>query len=296
MNEVNQNMPATIERNITTNTADVEFKLSLFQNSEFQKALSEIPDQVVQCESYLSLYRVDPERFIRETDETEIDDLLLNLKSSLDLKKPFEESRQMIRKGVNQMRDQLVEYYDNILATSGFNKLLDAEKDMKDMKRLLEDHRKETRWEEIREVFDNYFDTARGQLLKQRFPRLCDFDKFKEKYPKMVSGARTRNVTSSDKNEVRQILGSYSDGADLITQNPWGIAEPYYTQLIHQFENDPSFDTLNARGQAVKTQQTADEIAKQKRREAEAARKKAEEERLRKERETAERLKSRAEP
>ena len=289
---VTTNAPAVVEQSISTSTADVEFKLSLFQNSEFQRALSTIPEQVRECESHLALYRLDPDKFIAETDEEEIDALIKSLGESLSLKKPFEESRLMIRKGVNQMRDQLVEYYDSILTSSGFGKLLAAEKDMKDMKRQLEEHRKETRWEEIQEVFDAYFDTARGQLLKQRFPRLADFASFRNKYPRLVSGARTRNVTNGDKNEVRQILGTYSDGADLLIQNPWGIAEPYYTQLIQQFENDPSFDTLNSRAQGVKTQQTADEIAKQKRRDAEVARKKAEEERLRKEREQAAKLKA----
>lgn len=291
---MNPNMPAVVEKNISTSTADVEFKFSLFQNSEFQRALSEIPDQVAKCESYLALYRLDPDRFIRETDEADIDDLLATLKNSLGLKKPFDESRQMLKRGVNQMRDQLVEYYDCILSNSGFDDLLAAEKDMKDMKRLLEDYRKDSRWEELKEVFDNYFETARGKQLKQIFPRLSDFDDFKRRYSSMVSGARTRNITASTKKEVRQILGSYSDGADLIVQNPWGIDEPYYTRLMQQFEADPSFDTLNAKGQAIKTQQTADEIAQQKRRDAEAARKKAEEERIRKERELMEQRKSQA--
>ena len=159
---MNTNMPAVVEKNISTSTADVEFKFSLFQNSEFQRALSEIPDQVAKCESYLALYRLDPDRFIRETDEADIDNLLATLKNSLGLKKPFDESRQMLKRGVNQMRDQLVEYYDHILSNSGFDDLLAAEKDMKDMKRLLEDYRKDSRWEELKEVFDNYFETARG--------------------------------------------------------------------------------------------------------------------------------------
>lgn len=286
------NAPAVLTDNISTSTADVEFKLSLFQNSEFQNALATIPSQVEACEQYLASYREDPDKFIEETNEEDIDALIKSLSDSLGLKKPFDESRQMIRKGVNQMRDQLVEYYDSILSSSGFGKLLEAEKDMKDMKRLLEERRKELRWEEIHEVFDSYFETARGQLLKQRFPRLTDFASFQNRYSKMVSGARTRNVTNADKNEVRQILGTYSDGADMLIQNPWGIGEPYYTQLIHQFEADPAFDTLNARGQAVKTQEIADAIATQKRKDAELARKKAEEERLRAEREKAEKLKA----
>ena len=294
MQSMNTNMPAVMEKNISTSTADVEFRFSLFQNSDFQRALSEIPDQVAKCESYLALYRLDPDRFIRETDETEIDDLLGMLKTSLGLKKPFDESRQMLKKGVNQMRDQLVEYYDRILSSSGFDDLLAAEKDMKDMKRLLENYRKDSRWEELEEVFNNYFETARGKQLKQIFPRLADFDEFKKRYSSLVSGARTRNITASTKKEVRQTLGSYSDGADLIMQNPWKIDEPYYTKLMLQFEADPSFETLNAKGQAIKTQQTSDEIALQRRREAELQRKKAEEERIRKERELMEKRKTQA--
>ena len=288
----NENMPMLIEQNISTTAADVGFSISLFQNSNFQRALSTIPDQVAKCDSYLALYRMDPEKFIRETDEDEIDDMIRDIKSALALKKPFDESRQMIKRGINQMRDDLVEKYDSILSAAEFNRLSDAENDMKDMKRLLEEHRKDSRWDEIKEVFDAYFETARGQALKQTFPRLADFDRFKETHNKMVSGAKTRAITKSDKRDVRQILGSYSDGAGLISQNPWELVEPYYTRLIQQFENDPTFDTVNARGQSQKTQQVADEIAIRKKREAEENRRKAEEERLRKEKEAAEKRKA----
>ena len=61
---------------------------------------------------------------------------------------------------------------------------------------------------------------------------------------------------------------------------------------MQQFENDPTFDTLNARGQSQKTQQVADDIAIRKKREAEENRRKAEEERLRKEKEAAEKRKA----
>ena len=286
------NVPMLIEQNISTTAADVGFSISLFQNSNFQRALSTIPDQVAKCDSYLALYRMDPEKFIRETDEDEIDDMIRDIKSALELKKPFDESRQMIKRGINQMRDDLVAKYDSILNSAEFSRLSDAENDMKDMKRLLEEHRKKSRWEEIKEVFNNYFETARGQALQQMFPRLADFDRFKETHNKMVSGAKTRNITASDKRDVRQILGSYSDGADLISQNPWELIEPYYTRLMQQFENDPTFDTVNARGQNQKTQQVADDIAIRKKREAEEKRRKAEEERLRREKEAAEKRKA----
>ena len=288
----NNNVPMLIEQNISTTAADVGFSISLFQNSNFQRALSTIPDQVAKCDSYLALYRMDPEKFIRETDEDEIDDMIREIKSALELKKPFDESRQMIKRGINQLRDDLVERYDSILDAAEFNRLSDAENDMKDMNRLLEEHRKNSRWDEIQEVFDNYFITARGQALQQMFPRLADFNRFKETHNKMVSGAKTRNITAADKRDVRQILGSYSDGADLISQNPWELIEPYYTRLMQQFENDPTFDTLNARGQSQKTQQVADDIAIRKKREAEENRRKAEEERLRKEKEAAEKRKA----
>jgi hypothetical protein len=290
--DTNANVPTLIEQNISTDAADVGFSISLFQNSNFQRALSTIPDQVAKCDTYLALYRMDPKKFIDETDEEEIDDMIRNIKSVLELKKPFDESRQMIKRGINQLRDDLVERYDSILDAAQFKKLSDAENDMKDMKRLLEEHRKDSRWDEIKEVFENYFETARGQALQQMFPRLADFNRFKETHNKMVSGAKTRNITASDKRDVRQILGSYSDGADLISQNPWELIEPYYTRLMQQFENDPTFDTLNARGQSQKTQQIADDIAIRKKREAEENRRKAEEERKRREKEAAEKRKA----
>lgn len=100
--------------------------------------------------------------------------------------------------------------------------------------------------------------------------------------PKLVSGAKTRNVKEKDHTFINETIFGWNTALQIIIQNDWGLSVTHLNELLTMFKQNPSIEMVTREGQRLKEMMIAQEKA---RKAEEERRKKAEEERIRQERE-----------
>lgn len=250
-------------------------------SNKFNQILDMIPVKLSLCNDLLAEYKKNPTAFLNAHDESEIDEILSDLKELHTFTSEIKATRKEVKSFLNQKRDELLKQLDNSLNSAGFDSLIESEKDMKVLKNDLSHIRLEERWKEIETVYNEWFESAMGKTIIQNHPKLANFEKFRNIHQSLVSGAKTRNITKKDKTFVRDTLTKIAEGIFMIEQNPWNLENKLYL-LMDDYENNPNYENLHSKGLSYKAQedkekQIAFEQEKKKKEQEELAKKKAEE-------------------
>ena len=266
--------------NISTEIAVIESSTSLGLTNAFDNVLRQIPIQLSVIDNLLEEYRTNPDEFFDKYDEDDIEAQIKTLRELNGFTRNVDSAKVQIRKYLEDRKKAILGYIDERLQEADFAKLKSAETDIRHLKNDLLAHRKEQRWNELKEIFEACFDTAEGKSVKEFLPGLTDFEKFRENNPDLVSGAKNKNITRNTTAYVRDTVNSYVQGLSLIQQNSWGLNNKYMAQLMKSYESNPDFMTLNQIGISLAAAQVAEAQREFERRQAEEeAKRKAEEQR-----------------
>lgn len=278
-NENNQEIIDPVNENqkeetlpIQTSIAEVSIVPSVAETSNFKALLDSIPGQVAEAKTLLNDYREDSVNFLQTRDEDEIDEVIKNMSDSTKFIRDIDKSKKDIRKYFNTVRDSAMSEIDQRLEAASYGELEKADQDMKQLKKDVSADRQAERWEEIRATFEA--NVNRYHLIGEFAPELADFSRFKIINSKLISGAKTRNVTEANHTFVNETVYNWNTAIELIKENEWGLSPQDQNQLLTLFKQNPSVDLVSREGRQLKLNFDAREKA---RAEADEARKKAEE-------------------
>lgn len=235
---------------IQTSIAEITVLPAINETSAFQEVLKEIPLRVQQADTLLENYRKDPETFVDEVDENDLDERLKEMAVVSSFVRDIEKSRKEIRSYMNGVRDQLIETLDNRLTIAQYDKLERAQSDIKQLKKDIDADRRAKRWEEIRATFEA--NVNRYPLIGEFAPELADFSRFKMLSPKLVSGAKTRKVKEADHTTVNETVYAWNTAIELMKENAWGLAPQDLNQLLTLFKQNPSVELVQREGRQLK--------------------------------------------
>lgn len=252
---------------IQTAIAEINITPAITETSDFQTVLEEIPRRVKEADDLLENYRNDPDAFLDNIDDAQLDAQLKEMVEVSGFVRDIEKSRKAIKTYMNGVRDQLIETLDKRLEGASFNKLERAQSDIKQLKKDVDADRRAKRWEEIRVTFEA--NVNRYPLIETYAPELADFSKFKLLFPKLVSGAKTRKVKEADHTMVNETLYAWNTAVELMKENEWELSLQDLNQLLSMFKQNPSVELVQREGRQLKINAEAKEKARQ---EAEARR------------------------
>lgn len=269
------NNPLTTPTNTPFETAiaTVQIDQQIVETSAFQNVLNDIPRHIDRANQLLADYRADKAAFIENVDEDALANQMKDMKEVTVFIRDIEKSKKEIKKFLKEYTDGVMSTLDERLVGARFNELSQADSDMKQLKKDIENDRREQRWLEIKATFDANID--RYPLLTQYANALTDFSKFKILYPSLVSGAKSRNLREADFTTVNQTVYGWNEGLKKIVDNSWGLDRLDANRLLEQYVREPSLEMVDREGPRLKA--NADERLRQ---EAEAKARKAEADRL----------------
>lgn len=259
---------ATIE----TSIAQIGFTSAITETPSFQQVLQEIPKHVNEANQLLKDYRENPDDFIENVDDTALDAQMKAMDGVFKFAQEINKSRTEIRRYFDSIRNNVIQTLDKRLSDASFHELSQAQNDIRQLRKDVIADRREKRWKEVQATFEA--NVARYPDLQQYAPELTDFSKFKLMNPKLISGAKTRNVREQDHTFINETIFGWSTALQIIIQNDWGLSVTHLNELLTMFKQNPSVEMVTREGQRLKEMMIAQEKAR-----------KAEEERRRKEEE-----------
>lgn len=166
-------------------------------NSNFQKFLDVIPEITKHAREVL-------ESTNDALDEKQIKETNKELKPVKNAQTVITKAKTYIRNTFNQNRDQMLAEFDKILADNGVDDLIDMVNQVKQREKDIINQRKQNRWDELQTLFEH-------ELIN--YPDLADlsFTWFKDRHPKLVSGAATRNLKDTDRMQVTNDLNALNN-------------------------------------------------------------------------------------
>lgn len=261
--------------NLETDLVTLNFENSLVETTIFQEVLAEIPNHVKRANALLEDYRKDPETFLDNVNDTEVEALIKDLDTVNKFTGKVTKTRTAIKKHMDQLRDKLLTALDARLEDAQFNALSQIHNDTRQLRKDILNDRLARRWEELRPTFDA--NVKRYPLLRKYAKTLCDFDYFKQLYPDMLSGAKSRKVRDKDHTVINEKLYEWSVGLELLHQNKWGLSDQDMLRIATMYEKNPTIQFVEQEAIALKTQEInrlkAEEEAKRRRAEEEQKRK-----------------------
>lgn len=245
---------------VQTAIATISAAPAIIETSAFQAVLAEIPQRVNEADALLADYRRDPDAFVEKIDEETLDAQLKEMSNVSVFVKDIEKSRKEIKAYMNSVRDDVLNTLDLRLTNANFDKLSQAQADIKQLKKDVENDRREKRWAEIRRTFEANIN--RYPLINDFAPELADFSRFKLLFPKLVTGAKTRNVKEADHTMVNETIYAWNTGIEIMKGNEWGLAGQELQQLLTLFKQNPSVELVQREGRQLKLNAEAREKAR----------------------------------
>lgn len=248
-----QLVPYATQEQLHTDMLQVDIYSQMIQSPAFNNMLMAIESQVKVANVLLDEFRADKENFVNNRDEDEIDELIKTVKETLDVSSKVKQSRLEMKKRFDTVRDNVLSEFDHAINSYQFEELVKANADLSQLKKDVKQTRKNKRWSELEEEF-NQTKTI-YPIIEKLAPNLLDFNLFKLRYPKMVSGAKTAKLKKKDFVKVREILAQWASDLELIQTNDWKLEPNFLNELLQLYISNPESVTITTNAQKIKEKQ-----------------------------------------
>lgn len=253
MDNQNNLQPVVLQDQLKTDMLQVDIATQMIQSPSFINMLDIIQQNVLRANQLLADYRNNPKTFVENNDEEDIEQLIKDVTEIKKVTSNVEETKKQIRKRFNDIRDNITHVFDDQINQYHFKELTQASNDLKQLKKDMEQTRANERWLEIQTEFETALSIY--PIIQKLAPQLADFNQFKLRHPKLVSGAKTRNVTKNDKLSVRTEIDQWNNDLLLIEANDWQLESPFHAQLLQAYISDPQSYTVSNQAKILKEKQ-----------------------------------------
>lgn len=253
MDNQNNLQPVVLQDQLKTDMLQVDIATQMIQSPSFINMLDIIQQNVLRANQLLADYRNNPKTFVENNDEEDIEQLIKDVTEIKKVTTNVEETKKQIRKRFNDIRDNITHVFDEQINQYHFKELTQASNDLKQLKKDMEQTRANERWLEIQSEFEMALSIY--PIIQKLAPQLTDFNQFKLRHPKLVSGAKTRNVTKNDKLSVKTEIDQWNNDLLLIEANDWQLENTFHAQLLQAYISDPQSYTVSNQAKILKEKQ-----------------------------------------
>lgn len=253
MDNQNNLQPVVLQDQLKTDMLQVDIATQMIQSPSFINMLDIIQQNVLRANQLLADYRNNPKTFVENNDEEDIEQLIKDVTEIKKVTTSVEETKKQIRKRFNDIRDNITHVFDDQINQYHFKELTQASNDLKQLKKDMEQTRANERWLEIQSEFEMALSIY--PIIQKLAPQLTDFNQFKLRHPKLVSGAKTRNVTKNDKLSVKTEIDQWNNDLLLIEANDWQLESTFHAQLLQAYISDPQSYTVSNQAKILKEKQ-----------------------------------------
>lgn len=215
---------------------------------EFQRVLDEIPKYNAKS---LSVQQAD----IKTLDEDDITELNKAMKDVTSFDKNIRNVDKAIKDTFDTPKKQMLNWFHAKLDAAGYDELKANVTRNKQVKRDVIANRANERWSELEETFNGAIDAS--PKIKQLAPALADFNNFRVRHPKLVSGAKNKKINDKIRSQVIHEVSDYANALEDIEANASHLLPPYQQKLLEAYVNSPSTDTLLSQTRILLSQQQA---------------------------------------
>lgn len=192
---------------------------------------------------------------INDLSEDDITELNKKMRELSGYNRKFEAVDKAIKQAYDTPRDQVRQWYKQQLTQAGFDEFQLNIKRNKQLKRDIIANRENKRWAELETTFNGALEAF--PKIKQLAPQLANFNNFRVRHPKLVSGAKTKKITDKTRAEVTNEIADYANALTDIEANSSHLLAPYQQRLLSAYTENPTPETLlNQTRQLLAQQQT----------------------------------------
>ncbi len=259
-NEKYAELPATL----SINQDKVEFSPS------FQNMLNNISQAVDHAKALATVHNSD----LNDLDESELITTIDDLSHAQSLARQVNDTRRALKRYLKGRSDKIVDQFDQALDTAHFKELANYDAKAKNLKKRLSAYRINQRWETIKATFDKNIQNY--PIIHELAPDLENFDTFRVRHPKLVTGAKSWKFGDKQMAILNQDLFDMNECLTDLKANTVHLGPGYQHAILQSFIAKPTKDNyLEIKNQMI-TRQAQDIANAEAQKEAEAKRKQEE--------------------
>lgn len=259
-NEKSAELPATLSINQDTLT---------FAPS-FQNMLNNISQTVGHAKALATVQDSD----LGSLDENELMTTIDDLSQAQSLAHQVSTTRRDLKRYLKGRSDKIVDQFDQALDNVHFKELANYDAKAKNLKKRLSAYRINQRWETIKATFDKNIQNY--HIIHELAPDLENFDTFRVRHPKLVTGAKSWKFGDKQMATLNQDLFDMNECLTDLKANTVHLGSGYQNAVLQSFIAKPTKDNYFEIKDHMITRQAQDIANAKAQKEAEAKRHQAE--------------------
>ena len=220
----------------------------------FQNVVKQIKETVDHAKNLASVQ-------IDQVDEQSLEIAISDLKNAQTLSRNINATRRDLKKYLRDRENNILDQFDNLLKSAGYDELETYNAKAKQMKKDLSAYRINTRWEDLKPTFEA--NLTNYPLIHQLAPKLEDFDLFRLRHPKLVNGSKSYKIGDKQIKAINQDLYDINTCLADLKNNAVHLTPNYQNSILQSFILKPDKDYyLEIKNQALIQMQKAIEEEK----------------------------------
>lgn len=200
---------------------------------EFQTMLGQISEAVNHASN---LATVQTSGDLSQLDENDLETTINDLSQAQSVARNVTKVRRALKKYLKGRENNIVDQFDTAVNNAHFKELASFDAQAKQLKKDLSAYRINQRWSQLKSTFDMNIDNY--PIIKQLAPTLANFDLFKMRHPKLVTGAKSWKFGDKQLTTINQDLYNMSEClTDL--QNDQTLQPGYKNSVLQSFIANP---------------------------------------------------------
>lgn len=282
---INQNdalLPASLQ-------IDAQDKLTFAP--EFQTMLNQIANAVNHASK---LATIQSSNDLSQLDESDLEVTINDLSQAQSVARNVTKIRRELKKYLRGRTNNIIDQFDQAVNAAHYPELANYDAQAKTLKKELSAFRINQRWEQLKTTFEANVDNY--PIIKQLAPSLTNFDLFKMRHPKLVTGAKSWKFGDKQMTAINQDLYNMNNCLQDLQNNSNDLQPAYKNAILNGFIANPDpTQYYQLKDQIREKQQSDIALAQQRAKEAEQRRQMQEKEaELRKQAEEKARLATQA--
>lgn len=259
----------------TKKSAELPATLSINQEKltlapSFQNMLDHISQAVGHAQALATVQDSD----LGNLDESELITTIDDLSQAQSLARQVNTTRRDLKRYLKGRSDKIVDQFDQALDTVHFKELANYDAKAKNLKKRLSAYRINQRWETIKATFDKNIQNY--PIIHELAPDLENFDTFRVRHPKLVTGAKSWKFGDKQMAILNQDLFDMNECLTDLKTNTVHLGTGYQNAVLQSFIAKPTkANYLEIKDQMI-TRQAQDIANAKAQKEAEAKRKQEE--------------------
>lgn len=217
---------------------------------QFEDSCQQIANAVDKIDKLVTLNNID------DTDENQLEHAIKDAAQAQKIKRNADNTRRQLKRYLDSRASAILAIFDDHLKQYKFDRLQESDAQIKQWKKDLSASRINHHWDEVKETFEA--NLANYPLIAQLAPQLTDFNLFKLRHPKMVTGAKSWRFGDKQLAELNQDLFDMNECLTDLNANSMKLTDALRISILKDFITDPTkVHYLSLKNQAIELMHAA---------------------------------------